>query len=1092
MRREREELVKRVFPQLRKRCEQRGVVWGEVDLRWGVTDEDRAEGRVLPLCLAEIQRCRPYFIGILGERYGWIPDRVSPDVLATEPWISRESAKSVTELEILHGVLNDPAMAGHAYFYFRDPRYLESLPEAERQDGHEDAPHLRARLADLKDRIRASGFPVHEGYPDPEALGAKVLADFAALIDSLYPAGAEGDPLTREAAEHEAFGRHRSRVFVCPAGALAPLDHLLAHGGPPLALTGEPGSGKSAVLANWAAQRREALGPAALWIAHFAGASALSADWVALSRRLIGELARQSSLPLPLPERPEDLPGALERSLFEVCARRPTVLILDGLDQLEDHDGAPDLAFLPRHLPPSLRLVAATLPGRPLAEWRRRGWQETAVPPLAPADRAELVTRYLAQFAKRLGADRVARIAAAPPCANPLYLKTLLDELRQHGEHETLPVRIEELLAARTVPALLALVLGRWERDFARERPHLVRDALRALWAARRGLSEAELLEILGSRAKRLSHAIWTPLALAAEDSLVDRSGLLGFFHDDLRRAVERRYLHRADSRRAAHRRLAAYFAHSPPGDRKLDEMPWQLARSGESGRLRDLLAQPDFLVALDRRRATDARQYWAQLEAAEPGVAVHAYREVIAAPAGHLAAAWPVSTLLADLGHPDAAMAVRDGMIRHFREAADLASLQAALGNQALTYLGRGDWDAASPLLEEQEEICRATGDPFGLQAALGNRALVPMAQGRREEALDLLASQEALCRKLGAKAWLQGCLGNQAVVALEWGDLERAEALLDEQERLCRELDNLDGLRICLGNRALIRQHRGDPSGALGLRREEEALARSLGNRAGLQACLGNQAPILQAQGDLAGALALIEAQERICRELGHRVGLKAALGNRALISQIRGDLDTALALHAEEEQLARDLGSTDGLRVSLGNQALVRLERGEHARALDLVAEQERLARLSGSQDGLRIALDNRGLVLRELGRYEEALACHQDQERICRKVASRAGLAEALGNQGVVLRFLGDLDGSLRLLEEAEAICRDVQEMEGLARTMWQQGLTLRALGCDGEALFALEEASALAARHGLLALERKLAPDLAAARTALGT
>jgi hypothetical protein len=41
---EREELVKQVFPQLRKLCEQRGVVWSDVDLRWGVTDEQKAEG----------------------------------------------------------------------------------------------------------------------------------------------------------------------------------------------------------------------------------------------------------------------------------------------------------------------------------------------------------------------------------------------------------------------------------------------------------------------------------------------------------------------------------------------------------------------------------------------------------------------------------------------------------------------------------------------------------------------------------------------------------------------------------------------------------------------------------------------------------------------------------------------------------------------------------------------------------------------------------------------------------------------------------------------------------------------------------------
>jgi len=41
---EREELVKRVFPQLRKLCEERGVGWTEVDLRWGVTEEQAQRG----------------------------------------------------------------------------------------------------------------------------------------------------------------------------------------------------------------------------------------------------------------------------------------------------------------------------------------------------------------------------------------------------------------------------------------------------------------------------------------------------------------------------------------------------------------------------------------------------------------------------------------------------------------------------------------------------------------------------------------------------------------------------------------------------------------------------------------------------------------------------------------------------------------------------------------------------------------------------------------------------------------------------------------------------------------------------------------
>ena len=119
---EREELIKRVFPQLRKLCEGRGVTWGEVDLRWGVTDEQKAEGKVLPICLAEIDNFQPYFIGLLGERYGWVPDEIDPALIEREPWLAEHRHRSVTELEILHGVLNKPEMADHAFFYFRRER----------------------------------------------------------------------------------------------------------------------------------------------------------------------------------------------------------------------------------------------------------------------------------------------------------------------------------------------------------------------------------------------------------------------------------------------------------------------------------------------------------------------------------------------------------------------------------------------------------------------------------------------------------------------------------------------------------------------------------------------------------------------------------------------------------------------------------------------------------------------------------------------------------------------------------------------------------------------------------------------------------
>jgi hypothetical protein len=73
MRAERDLLAKRVFPAIRRLCAERGTTWNDVDLRWGVTREDVAEGRVLRVCFDEIDRCRPLFLAMLGERYGWIP-----------------------------------------------------------------------------------------------------------------------------------------------------------------------------------------------------------------------------------------------------------------------------------------------------------------------------------------------------------------------------------------------------------------------------------------------------------------------------------------------------------------------------------------------------------------------------------------------------------------------------------------------------------------------------------------------------------------------------------------------------------------------------------------------------------------------------------------------------------------------------------------------------------------------------------------------------------------------------------------------------------------------------------------------------------
>src|SRR3954447_19449470 len=73
MQAERDHLVQVVFPRLRERLAPYRVELIDIDLRWGVTREQAENDQALDVCLQWIDECRPFFLGLLGERYGWVP-----------------------------------------------------------------------------------------------------------------------------------------------------------------------------------------------------------------------------------------------------------------------------------------------------------------------------------------------------------------------------------------------------------------------------------------------------------------------------------------------------------------------------------------------------------------------------------------------------------------------------------------------------------------------------------------------------------------------------------------------------------------------------------------------------------------------------------------------------------------------------------------------------------------------------------------------------------------------------------------------------------------------------------------------------------
>ena len=882
---EREELVKRVFPELRRVCEERGVTWGEVDLRWGITDEEAAERRVLPICLAEVENCQPFFVGLLGERYGWVPtrDAIPDDLLAREPWIAALPGRSVSELEIEHGALRRPLEQTHAYFYFR------AVDAGLRVDQDADAAR---RQTELKDRIRAKGYPVRAAYRDAPSLGKLVLADLTALIDHLFPGQAA--PTARERAEidQQIFAERLTSVYV---GRRRDFDRLDAHAsgqGPPPGTRGRAGERKIGAACQLA---RRPIGPrgatptmiATPWeravailgqswrprpkepeslVVHYVGAAVDGADVAAMLRRVMARLLADSGREAEIPTDWLALQRAFAATLSLAARRGRVVLVLDGLDHL---DGDPDPTWLPDALDPNLRLIVSAAPGPTFTALQRRRWPTWPLRPLRPADRATFIPDYLAKRArKRLGPGLVRLIAAADPAANPLYLRTLLEELRVFGTHETLRKTILGYLEAPTTEALYGKVLARLEADYDGAQPGLVRSAFSFLWAARRGVGDTELLDLLGSSGAPLPSAAWSPLYLAMRESLMSRSGVLTFFHPALRAAVEKTYLATDALKAAVHRHLASYFAARPISVRVVEELPGQYQALGDWLQLATLLARPAFVEAAWAVDPLAVRAFWARIEASSPYRLADAYRPVIAAPAAYRACARIVADLLAGTGHSTEALALLDGLLQAARAATDLTALKEVLGRRAVVLKDRGTYAEAIATALELETLGRRTADRAAQASALGLQAVLHRRLGDRARARALHSEEEAILRATPDEAGLAVCLGNLASLLAEEGDNRRALQLYEQQERIDRQLGDLIALQANLGNQGVLLGRVDRWEDALPRHAEEETICTSLGDWTGRQISLGNQAMVLQQLGRYDEALERLDQRETICR--------------------------------------------------------------------------------------------------------------------------------------------------------------------------------------------------------------------------------
>jgi tetratricopeptide (TPR) repeat protein len=1001
---EREELVKRVFPFVRRLCEQRGVAFSEVDLRWGVTDEQKAEGAVLPICLAEIDRSRPFFIGLLGQRYGWVPESLPDDLSAQLPWLRDLADTSVTEMEILHGVLNDPAAIDSAFFYLRDPAWMagatadqlallgeQPSPDEIAALGTEGAERAaagrQARLQELRERIHASGASAFD-YGDIRALGERVHADLVSLVDRLYPVSEVPDAAARETSAHDAYSEAQIRGTVRRPALDARLDAWAAGAPAPLTLSGPAGAGTTEIAVAWLDQWRDTH-PDDVVIRHHVRATDDAAQWVQMANRLTWELYRAHGFADP-PVAVTDAASA-RATLFAALGRasatgRRTIVLVDGVDLLVDIDGAPDITWLPAVVPPSVCVLLTTSGSRPVDAALHRGWPVLEVPPLDDTERRAVITAFLRRYAKGLDEVHVAALLASPSTGNALYLRTVLDELRQHGDHFTIGEVIAHYLSAPLLADLLALVLARYELDFERDRPGLVRDSMRGLWAARRGLAEPELLDALGDA----NQAVWSPLLLAAEVGLVTRSGLLGFATEPHREAVEHRYLSDDHDRRAAHDFLARTFAQYPLGPRVVEELPWQQLAAGDIDAMVSTISNLEFTELAYRTVDRDLIRLWARAEEAGHRV-IDGYRTIVDDPASSPDSVWEVARLVTDAGYPTEALRLHRFLVDEYRKPGEVGErrLSTALVNFGRALVLQGDLVGSEAPLREAVALAEARNEQIVLRAALGNLALGLRDRGETDEALALFSREETLCRQAG----------------------------------------DVNGLQISLGNRAQVLRQRGDHAGALAVMGEQEELCRSIGDSAGVARALAAQGAVLGDQGQLDMALQRFGEHRRVAREMGDLRGVAESSISEANTLRELGRRDEAATLAVEAETLLRRLDDEPLLFRVLDLRGRMALEEGRWADAEQLANESLLTARSAGVRAGLTLPLGTLGMARRELGNIDGSRAAHVEELQVAEELRDPAAQATAQANLAAVDIVTGDLDSALQRYAIAEPVLRE---------------------------------------------------------------
>ncbi|XP_037131488.1 telomerase protein component 1 isoform X2 [Syngnathus acus] len=659
MQAERDVLVRSVFPELRRRAAPYCLHLQEVELRWGVTEEE--SGRAAALCLAEVARSQ-MMVAILGQRYGVVPDALELPDLPQYKWLKSEpEGLSVTDMEIRHfQALYGDAAKQRMLCYFRNPDVIKTVPVAWRSHFAAESKDTESKMERLKQWIHIHKLKVNDNYPcewggvvegkpylkNLEVFAKAVLEDLWETVVKQFINEDEEDEAdtSAEMLEQEVHQEALRRQFVSRAkllsAAVEMVEQVQANGGA-VVVEGAPGQGKTVFMAALAEALRSGAKSkknlACDVISYSTAASQSSRGVEKLLRYLVRCLRRLKEEELPLPLSYEDLLSDFHATLKAMKRSKPLVLLVDGVDLVCDDWDQLRSDWIPQHLAQGVCLVTSVATTSQLlhALSKKKSTLLFTLPLLTVTERKEVVQKELEVFGKKLSDaafnNQLQTLIMKKSAECPLYLHMACEDLRNFASFDklneslqALPQSVNLLVQYRlkrlcsehrglpglcwALGALTVRTAGLREHDF-----YSLLCACNDLCSLKGQVTWQQVLALCRSPKGRIPMVTFTRIvhslrSLVSPSQLHDADDVLALSNPDVRRAFEDVLLPSEDHRRRAHLVLAGHLwglADAQGADTFLhgevdavQQLSASLIQSDELEVLRSLLSSYNFLYA--------------------------------------------------------------------------------------------------------------------------------------------------------------------------------------------------------------------------------------------------------------------------------------------------------------------------------------------------------------------------------------------------------------------------------------------------------------------------------------------------------------